>query len=198
MDLHVLMRDPATASSRIYVGNLSELIAKEEIQGHFARYGTIKGVLLNRGFGFIQFDNDQSAQNAIQNENNTMFHNRKLIVRTAVRSQTFLANKTTEVSTSNDASNSASTSTVAAPVNPTAEPPAMPVAMGQDLNRTARPAWTVRNQRGGKAGGVGGGPINTQTSTENNVRDRSPLGGNDKGIRNRAFFKVFFKHQVGT
>lgn len=78
-----LMRDPATASSRIYVGSLSEQATEAQIQDLFSKYGAIRGVLVSKGYGFVQFETDESAQNAIQNENQQMFLNRKLIVRTA-------------------------------------------------------------------------------------------------------------------
>lgn len=79
------MKDPATASSRIYIGNLAENVMKGEIENIFRKYGNIRGVLLSRNFGFVQYDSDESANNAIANENEQKYFNRKIIVRNAMK-----------------------------------------------------------------------------------------------------------------
>lgn len=79
------MKDPATASSRIYIGNLGENVMKSEIENIFRKYGNIRGVLLSRNFGFVQYDSDESANNAIANENEQKYFNRKIIVRNAMK-----------------------------------------------------------------------------------------------------------------
>ncbi|XP_011873546.1 PREDICTED: probable serine/threonine-protein kinase DDB_G0267686 isoform X2 [Vollenhovia emeryi] len=79
-----LLKDPATASSRIFVGHLqTDDVTKLELEEHFAKYGTVIASTINRGFGFVQFENDQSAQKAIQNENGAMFKGRRIDVRPA-------------------------------------------------------------------------------------------------------------------
>lgn len=78
----IFMRDPTTASSRIYVGSLSEQATEAQLEDLFSKYGPIRGIMISKGYGFVQFETDESAQNAIQNENQQMFLNRKLIVRT--------------------------------------------------------------------------------------------------------------------
>lgn len=148
------MRDPATENSRVYVGNLLENITSPDLTTHFSKYGVIRGVLINRGFGFIQFENDASAKSAIQNENNTIFQGRKIIVRNAVKNPTPAAAGGPQVG---------GLTTQKLPLQPTE-------AIGQDLNRTARPQpWNNRkNNRPGP-------------SNINNDRDRSPLGGGGGG-----------------
>ncbi|XP_015610099.1 uncharacterized protein LOC107274966 isoform X2 [Cephus cinctus] len=79
-----LLKDPATVSSRVFVGHLqTEDMTKHELEEHFAKYGTVVGSLINRGFGFVQFEEEQSAQNAIQKENGAMFKGRRIDVRPA-------------------------------------------------------------------------------------------------------------------
>lgn len=74
-----LLKDPATAGSRIFVGHLqTEEMNRNELEEHFSKYGTIVGSLLNRGFGFVQFEDEQAAQNAIKNENGSMFKGRRI------------------------------------------------------------------------------------------------------------------------
>lgn len=74
------IRDPSTANCRIYVGNLKENTQKNDLQNIFSKYGHILGVMISRNFGFIQFENEQSANNAIDNENQKMYNGRKIAV----------------------------------------------------------------------------------------------------------------------
>ncbi|XP_043248066.1 uncharacterized protein DDB_G0292186-like [Colletes gigas] len=79
-----LLKDPATVSSRIFVGHLqTDDMTKHELEEHFSKYGTVVGSAINRGFGFVQFEEEQSAQKAIQNENGAMFKGRRIDVRPA-------------------------------------------------------------------------------------------------------------------
>lgn len=65
-------RDPNdyALSCRIFVGNLaSERTSREELTDVFSKYGKIVDIVIRKSFGFIQFDNPQSAQDAIKFEN---------------------------------------------------------------------------------------------------------------------------------
>lgn len=74
-----LLKDPATVSSRIFVGHLqTDDMTKVELEEHFSKYGTVVGSSINRGFGFVQFEEEQSAQKAIQNEDGAMFKGRRI------------------------------------------------------------------------------------------------------------------------
>lgn len=74
------IRDPNTVNCRIYVGNLKENTPKNELQNIFSKYGNIRGVMVSRNFGFIQFDCESSANNAIESENQSMYNGRKITV----------------------------------------------------------------------------------------------------------------------
>ncbi|KAJ6644023.1 Nuclear receptor coactivator 5 [Pseudolycoriella hygida] len=115
VNLQKMMRDPNTASSRIYIGNIPDGVSQQDIQNKFSKYGPIRGVLLNRGFGFVQFDGDNCANQAIQHENGCQLNGRKLNVRNAMKNK----------------------------VNPQGDGqiPTGPI-VGQDLNRQARPVMT--------------------------------------------------------
>lgn len=79
-----LLKDPTTANCRIFVGHLAtDEMNKNELEQHFSKYGVVIGSLINRGFGFVQFENDKSAQAAIQNEDGQMFKGRRIDVRPA-------------------------------------------------------------------------------------------------------------------
>lgn len=74
-----LLKDPSTVNSRIFIGHLqTDDLSKHELEDHFSKYGNVVGSLLNRGFGFVQFEDEQSAQKAIQNEHGTLFKGRRI------------------------------------------------------------------------------------------------------------------------
>lgn len=77
------MRDPSTANCRIYIGHLPGNCRKE-VEDYFKQFGNVTGVILNRGFGFVQFDNPDSAQDAIQTGNGAQFMGNKISVCQAV------------------------------------------------------------------------------------------------------------------
>ncbi|XP_051167741.1 nuclear receptor coactivator 5 isoform X2 [Leptopilina boulardi] len=79
-----LLKDPATASSRIFVGHLqTETLNRAEFEEHFAKYGSVVGSVINRGFAFVQFDDEPAARAAIQSENGAMFKGRRMDVKPA-------------------------------------------------------------------------------------------------------------------
>ncbi|XP_057331160.1 epsin-like isoform X2 [Microplitis mediator] len=79
-----LLKDPSTANCRVFVGHLqTEDMNKMEFEQHFSKYGTVIGSLINRGFGFIQYENEKAAQAAIQSENGQMFKGRRIDVKPA-------------------------------------------------------------------------------------------------------------------
>lgn len=77
------MRDPSTANCRIYIGQLPGNCRKE-VEDYFKQFGNVTGVILNRGFGFVQFDNPDSALDAIQTGNGAQFMGNKISVSQAV------------------------------------------------------------------------------------------------------------------
>ncbi|KAK0173203.1 hypothetical protein PV328_006438 [Microctonus aethiopoides] len=79
-----LLKDPSTANCRIFVGHLqTDETNKVELEQHFSKYGAVIGSLINRGFGFVQFENEQSAQAAIKQEDGQVFKGRRIDVRPA-------------------------------------------------------------------------------------------------------------------
>lgn len=74
-----LLKDPATAGCRVFIGHLqTEDMTRDELDEHFGKYGAIVGSQLHRGFGFIQYEDEQAAQDAIKAENGTMFKGRRI------------------------------------------------------------------------------------------------------------------------
>lgn len=67
-------QDPAAKASRIFIGNLNPLHAdRQKIYEIFREYGTITGMSLQKGYGFIQFTTELEARAAVEAE-----HGRRL------------------------------------------------------------------------------------------------------------------------
>ncbi|GLV34425.1 Neosin [Carabus blaptoides fortunei] len=77
-----------------------ETVTPDKLEEHFKSHGTILGAVVQRGFGFIQFEEDKCAQLAIQNEHGVMFQGRKLNVKQAID------NKSKNVQSAEDSANS--------------------------------------------------------------------------------------------
>ncbi|KAL0271558.1 UNVERIFIED_CONTAM: hypothetical protein PYX00_008615 [Menopon gallinae] len=81
-----MMKDPAKVACRVFVGNLpTDEMERQDLKDLFSKFGTITGVLLNRGFGFVQFETEASASEAIKNGNTVTFNGKKVDVRPARR-----------------------------------------------------------------------------------------------------------------
>lgn len=59
--------DPKMLDSRVFIGNLpSEKVGRQDIEKLFAAYGTILGVSLHKSYGFVQFENEESAKKSVE------------------------------------------------------------------------------------------------------------------------------------
>ena len=78
-------------AKNIYVGNLAWAVSNEDLLELFGQYGKVLQAQVisdretgrSRGFGFVEMDNDQEAENAIQALNGAMHNNRPLTVNVA-------------------------------------------------------------------------------------------------------------------
>ena len=71
--------DPKMMRSRIFIGNLAaDKVSRQEVEQVFAPYGKILGVSLHKSYGFVQFDNEESAEKAVSGENGIVMHGLKL------------------------------------------------------------------------------------------------------------------------
>lgn len=79
-------------SKKLFVTNLSYSTTKEEFSDLFGPYGEISFIRLilddngkARGFGFVEFVNDEDALNAIHDINDKFIRNRKIRVKESNR-----------------------------------------------------------------------------------------------------------------
>lgn len=77
--------------TNIFVGNLPFSASSPELEELFAQYGTVSRAQVitdrdtgrSRGFGFVEMDSDEEAQNAIQTLDGSDFGGRQLRVNVA-------------------------------------------------------------------------------------------------------------------
>lgn len=75
----------------IYVGNLDFKVNEDELQRVFEEYGTVSSAKIitdkfsgrSKGFGFVEMDNDDEANEAIKDLNGSMLENREVVVNEA-------------------------------------------------------------------------------------------------------------------
>ncbi|CAD7081991.1 unnamed protein product [Hermetia illucens] len=80
---YALIRDPAFARNRIFVGNLPENTTRDEIESIFGRYGTILSILVQKNFGFVQYESEAVANKAASVTSGSLFKGNKITVRNA-------------------------------------------------------------------------------------------------------------------
>ena len=76
---------------KLYVGNLPYSTSEEDLQELFAAHGTVTSVSLindretgrSKGFGFVEFENDEEAKKAIDALHGQEFGGRALVVNEA-------------------------------------------------------------------------------------------------------------------
>mgnify|MGYP001398943367 CR=1 FL=1 len=78
-------------ATRLYVGNLAYSVRDENLQELFSQFGTVRSAQVisdresgrSKGFGFVEMDNDQEAQAAIDGLNGKPHEGRPLTVNEA-------------------------------------------------------------------------------------------------------------------
>lgn len=75
----------------IYVGNLDFKVNEDDLQRVFEEYGTVSSAKVitdkfsgrSKGFGFVEMDNDDEANEAIKDLNGSVIENREVVVNEA-------------------------------------------------------------------------------------------------------------------
>ena len=78
-------------AKKLYVGNLPYSATGESLQTHFGAAGTVSSAVVitdrmsgrSKGFGFVEFDNDEEAAKAIEMFHGQEMDGRKLVVNEA-------------------------------------------------------------------------------------------------------------------
>ncbi|KAL5466831.1 hypothetical protein EMCRGX_G030982 [Ephydatia muelleri] len=76
--------DPTMMHSRVFIGNLpSDKLSRQEVEKLFEPYGKILGVSMHRSYGFVQFDSEEAAKEAVRQTNGTVLCGLRLDVNIA-------------------------------------------------------------------------------------------------------------------
>ncbi|XP_067645164.1 uncharacterized protein Neos [Eurosta solidaginis] len=81
-----IIRDPNLAKSRIFVGNLPTC-TREELESICLPYGKVLGSLVQKNFGFVQFENEEIANKVASALNRSIFKGNTVTVRNAASKQ---------------------------------------------------------------------------------------------------------------
>jgi RNA recognition motif-containing protein len=81
----------------IYVGNLNFDISDVDLKEIFEEYGAVSSAKVisdkfsgkSKGFGFVEMDNQDEAQNAVKELNGATLESRKMVVNEARERKTF-------------------------------------------------------------------------------------------------------------
>lgn len=72
-------KDPKMLHSRVFIGNLaSDKVGRQDVETVFSAHGKVLGVSLHKSYGFVQFDTEESAKNAVNAMHGEMFHGLKM------------------------------------------------------------------------------------------------------------------------
>ncbi|XP_034111738.1 nuclear receptor coactivator 5 [Drosophila albomicans] len=77
-----IAQDPALIKNRVYFGNLPRCTRKE-LESICHSYGTVLGSLVQKNFGFVQFEDEETANKCAEALNKSTFKSKTLIVRNA-------------------------------------------------------------------------------------------------------------------
>ncbi|XP_064544728.1 nuclear receptor coactivator 5 [Drosophila montana] len=77
-----IARDPALVKNRIFIGNLP-ICTKEELESICHPYGKVLGSLVQKNFGFVQFESEEIANKCAGALNKSTFKSKALTVRNA-------------------------------------------------------------------------------------------------------------------
>lgn len=71
--------DTKAIRSRVFVGHLNtDRATRSDVEKLFEKCGKINAISMLSGYGFVQFDNEESARKAIDKYHGTVFFNTKL------------------------------------------------------------------------------------------------------------------------
>ena len=87
----MLTPDEDSVSMKLYVGNLPYNTSEDDLRTLFSQYGSVDSVAIitdrdtgrSKGFGFVEFGNDEEAKNAIQGLSGQEYGGRALTVNEA-------------------------------------------------------------------------------------------------------------------
>ena len=71
--------DAKSIRCRLFIGNLNtDSLARQELEDIFGKHGRIVGCSLHNGFGFIQYEKESEADEAVKKQHGTIIKERRV------------------------------------------------------------------------------------------------------------------------
>lgn len=71
--------DPKMMEARVFIGNLpADQVTRQAVEEMYKDYGKILGISLHKSYGFVQFDNSESANAAVKATHGKMMNGKRL------------------------------------------------------------------------------------------------------------------------
>ena len=71
--------DPHSVRCRVFIGNLpTDKMSRQEMEDVFSHHGKVAGVSIHTHFGFVQYENERSADEAVSKENGKVYYGKRL------------------------------------------------------------------------------------------------------------------------
>ena len=71
--------DPKMMEARVFIGNLpADSVTRQAVEQMYKDYGKILGISLHKSYGFVQFDNTDSANEAVKSTHGKMMNGKRL------------------------------------------------------------------------------------------------------------------------
>lgn len=68
--------DPHSIRCRVFIGNLQ--MSRKELEDIFAQYGKVVGCSVHNNYGFVQFEDEKSADAAVAKENGQVYYGKRV------------------------------------------------------------------------------------------------------------------------
>ena len=76
--------DPKLLNARVFIGNLAtDKTSRMELEEMFSKYGTVLGITMFRGYGFVQFERQMDALLAVERENGGLYKGQRMDIKMA-------------------------------------------------------------------------------------------------------------------
>lgn len=70
--------DERSIRCRVFIGNLPAEMRSKELEDTFSQYGCVAGISVHNNYGFVQFEDDKSADAAVAKENGQVYYGKRV------------------------------------------------------------------------------------------------------------------------
>lgn len=70
--------DPRSIRCRVFIGNLPAEMKRKELEDTFSQYGRVAGISIHNNYGFVQYEDEKSADSAVAKENGQVYYGKRV------------------------------------------------------------------------------------------------------------------------